>query len=216
MAKPMSWKWKLAIGAVVGVLFVMGFIFTDSGHTWMKARIMTAYNELPDNEKRTSPLADKFLSLAYFRANIIMDTKTGMEMYKEFCGMRFKGDRGTEYGMKVINTGKLDGICSPKGDIGWGPMHPRAPEAFYNYILLYDPIHSNQFTKQEIENYHRLFYTWCRVWGPDHKVHPLYMKYWPKLAEMGARFNVGWSDPSIATPSAAPKYDPKTDPTISQ
>ncbi len=216
MGKPMSWKWKLAIGVVAFLLFGTGFIFTESGHQWMRDRIMNAYNELPDAEKRDSPLADKFLTLAYFRSNVTLDPKTGMEMYKEFCGFRCKPDRGTEYGMKVVQTGKLDGICSPDGKTGWGPMHMRAPEAFFNYIQLYDPTHSNQFTKAEIENYYRLFFLWPRIWGPDHKPHPLFMKYWPKLKEMGARTNFAWSDPSMVPTidSAGLKYDPKTDPTV--
>ena len=212
MGKPLSWKWKISIGVLCFVLFVTGFVFTPAGHSWMKARVMDSYNELPEGERRASPLADKFMSLAYFRGNICLDSETAMEMYKEFCGYKFRGPSGDEYMLKAIQTGKLDGLCSPDGKTGWGPVHPRAPEAFYEYITLYSPTHSSQFVKAEVSNYYRLFFTWCRQRGPDHKVHPNFMKYWPKLRDLAEHDHHQW--PTDVSPSApgAPQYDPKLDP----
>jgi len=134
MAKPMSWKWKLGIGVVCGGLFLTGFIFTPSGYTWMRGRIMDAYNELPVGERRASPLAQDFLSLAKFRGSVCLDTDTAMLMYKEFCGYNYKGLNGDEYMRRALATNKLEGICSPDGKTGWGPAHPDAPDAFFEYL----------------------------------------------------------------------------------
>lgn len=215
MAKPMSWKWKLAIGSVVFILFAMGFVFTEAGHIWMKARIMNAYNELPESERRASPLADKFMSLAYFRGNVTLDSERAIEMYKEFCGYKFRGPSGDEYMFKAIQTGKLEGICSPDGKTGWGPMHIRAPEAFYEYIQLYSPTHSSQFTKSEICNYYRLFFTWCRTRG-DHKVHPNFMKYWPKLRDLAMQDKHPWPADVPPNVPGAPVYKAENDPSAAQ
>jgi hypothetical protein len=217
MGKPLSWKWKITIGLVLFVLFGTGFIFTPAGHSWMKSRVMDAYNEMPEGERRNSNLGDRYLWVADFRGTICLDSETAIEMYKEFCGYKFpRAGNGEEYMMRALQTGKLDGLCSPDGKTGFGPLHPRAPEAFYEYILLYNPTHSSQFTKAEISNYYRLFFTWCRQRGPEHKVHPMFMKYWPKLRDLGERSNHPWPPDVNPTAAGAPVYDPKLDPTVKQ
>ncbi|HYG75693.1 MAG TPA: hypothetical protein VEK08_11870 [Planctomycetota bacterium] len=209
MAKPMSWKWKLAIAALCGILFLSGFIFTPSGHKWMKDRIVNAYNELPESERRNSELADSWINLAHFRGRVCLDTETAMQMYKEFMGYDYgKAQNGEEYARQILSN-KLKGMCSPDGKTGWGPAHPKAPDVFMEYIDMYQPTHSSQFIKKECASYFRLFYTWHINYSGTRKPHPLFNKYWPKLREIGARSSLEWP-PDIILMPPVPDYKEPT------
>ncbi|HYF51153.1 MAG TPA: hypothetical protein VEJ63_17190 [Planctomycetota bacterium] len=183
MAKPLSWKWKLLIAFVLASLFGFAFVLSPWGHKWMYDRTLQSFNETPENERRDSPLADRFLFLAWWRGAICQDDKSAMEMYREFCGLpKDKKDDS------VFTKWKLNSpFCSPDGKTGWGPMHPRAPEAYYEFILYHEVDNSWMRTYEQCLNYYRLFYTWCRQYGPDKKVHPLFNKYWPKIKDLMAK-----------------------------
>ena len=85
---------------VIFLLFGTGFIFTPAGHSWMKARVVDAYNETPEGDRRNSNLGDRFLWVAYFRGSITLDSDRAMDMYKEFCGYKFRGPSGDDYMLK--------------------------------------------------------------------------------------------------------------------
>jgi hypothetical protein len=186
----MSWKWKLTITLVLLALFLTGFLLSDSGYKWMREHIVKQMQELPAAEQRESPLADSFMTLAWFRGSICLDEPNALEMYKDFCGYGYpaKAGNGVAYMEAALQTGKLQGLCSPKGDTGWGPEHPRAPEAFYQYLEIKRRDSTSQNWKGECSNYYRLFYTWMRYYSKSRKPHPLFNKYWPairKKAENG-------------------------------
>ena len=213
MGKPMSWKWKLTIAAVAFVLFFIGFVLSDAGNQWYKNRLIRAYNETPDKEKRTSLVADQWLWWADFRGSVCLDDASAMQMYKEFMGYDYGRDgNGLNYMNQVLATRKLKGMCSPDGKIGWGPMHPDAPDAFWNYLDLYRPTKSGQFIKMECGNYFRLFYLWHMYYSGTNKPHPKFMKHWPKILEIGKMNNMDWPQGVIPVPNP-PQTTPWTEPT---
>lgn len=180
----LSWKWRLTIVFVIAVIVCMGVIMSDSGQEWMKEKVVASYNELPESERRDSPIADRFLKLAYFRGFICGDTKNAMLMYQEFLGMApdAKGD-------DVFKTWKLNGMCSPDGKTGWGPAHPRAPEAYMNFLELYEPLNSSQFTSDRCWQYYALLYDWMIRKGPTGKPNPNFKLYWDKVVILARKSN---------------------------
>ena len=200
MSKPLSWKWKLTIAFVVLAFLGMAFIFSQGGYEWMRGRLDRAYDETPEKERRDSEVANEFLNLAGWRATL-MDPETAMRMYKEFCGI--KEPLTVE---AVLKTGKLDGKCSPDGKTGWGPMHPRAPEAYYKYMLIFDSdtSASSQYIRQVGFDYYRLFYTYMKYFSPDHKPHPKFNCYWDKIQKIMSRGRVEIpNDINMSAPGAA-------------
>ena len=198
MGKKGSWKWKLSVVILIACICLMVMVFSTGGQEWARAKVFEKFQELPPAEQRDSPWADRWLALAWWRSNILMDPEAGMEMYREFCGL--PKDRKAQSNNIVYARGDLDSpLCSKNGATGWGPMHPRAPEAYYNYLEMVDIADSSQFTHNECENYYRLFYTWMRRNSPDHKVHPDFNKYWKKVMILGTkRRQFPWS-PDIET-----------------
>jgi len=200
---------RTAAAAAVLLIAADLFLVSSPGLNWRKNRILRAYDELPERERRGSELANDFLALgssrefrpepenpwfAKFgerRARIPDEPsetdRRETEMYKAFCGYAFDGAIGEQYMLKALQTGTVDGLCSPDGASGWGPLHPRAPESYYRYIQIFARTHSTQMTRIEISNYFRLFFTWCLKCGPNHAVHPNFMKYWPRLRDMQER-----------------------------
>ena len=64
------------------------------------------------------------------------------------------------------------------------PVHPRAPEAFLNYLELYSEGVSGQFTKDEALRYHKLFYEiYPKVTKKHGKPHPKFYVYWTKVRD---------------------------------
>jgi hypothetical protein len=202
--KPMSWKWKLLIAFVVISLFSFGFFLSPPGHRWLEKRIVDRYQALPEAERRESAFADSYLTLAWWRGSICQDSKSAMEMYREFCGLPKDAKDDS-----VFKTFKLVGpLVSPDGKTGWGPLHPRAPEAYYNFILFYDVLNSSQFTQERCWEYYRLFYIWHITYSPDRKPHPNFNKYWPKIKDLGEKSPRGWPpDINKAAPLALPVAD---------
>lgn len=178
----LSWKWKLTVLFIIAVFVLMVIVMSDGGQQWMNDKVVEKYNETPDAEKRDSPWADRYMQLAYFRGYICGDSKNAMEMYKEFLGIQPDEKQRT-----VFETRKLKGLCSPDGKIGWGPFHPRAPEAYYNYMELYEPLNSAQYTGLKCWQYYTLLYDWCKKNSPDKKPNVNFKMYWDKIQIMGRK-----------------------------
>jgi hypothetical protein len=184
--KPLSWKWKLTIAFVGFSLFAFGFILTPWGHEWMYKRIIDRVEATPVEERRESAYADSYLTLAWWRGSICQDSTKAMEMYREFCGLP-KDPKDDS----VFKTWKLVGpLTSPDGKTGWGPNHPRAPEAYFGFLETYDTYNSSQMVQQKCWDYYRLFYTWMLNNSPEKKVHPSFNKYWPKIKIMAEKSNL--------------------------
>ena len=180
MGKTLSWKWKIAIFALIFLLFMIAFLFSSSGQDWMERKIIERYQETPIEERRDSSWADRYLKLAWWRSMILQDSESAIKMYNKFCGLPEKAQDDS-----VFQTWKLKSpLCSEDGKTGWGPMHPRAPEAYFTCIELCEPLQSSQFTNRQCANYYQLFYAWMLHKSPDHKVHPYFNKYWPKIKDM--------------------------------
>jgi hypothetical protein len=109
----------------------------------------------------------------------------------------------------AITTWKFKGsLVSEDGKTGWGPMHPRAPEAYYRYLDLFEVEHSSQFTHAECCNYYRLFYTWVLRNASDHRPHPRFNVYWPKIKNLMSRRPLPWPpdvEPQAPLAPPAPK-----------
>jgi hypothetical protein len=180
MGKPLSWKWKLTIGMVVFLIAGMGFVFTPSGQAYLINAIDENLETMPESERRDSELADRYLLLCWWRANVMLDSKEAIKMYKAFLGIE-KDEKGRD----VFETGKLvSKYVSPDGKTGWGPIHPRAPEAFYAYLELLQTDKSSQVHITECYKYYQLLYNWMLQRSPDRKVHPAFNQYWPKIKNM--------------------------------
>ncbi|MBI3831459.1 MAG: hypothetical protein HY291_18210 [Planctomycetes bacterium] len=180
--KPLSWKWKLLIALVVLILVGIGFVFTPWGHSTMQNWINKSYDELPPAERADSTLADSQLKLAYWEGNICQASQKAQETYLDFLGLsnpnffqRYADTGRMEWSGKFENTGKTPYT-------GWGIMHPRAPEAFFNYLDLYQEGKSGQFIKDEAAKYYVLFYEMYPKIAKKHgKPHPQFYVYWDKI-----------------------------------
>ena len=206
MGKPLSWKWKLTIAFIALFLGLLAFIFSGSGQEWMAGKIVESVQSLPESERRDSPWADRWMLLAWWRANILMDSQGAMDMYREFCGL--PKNPLDESVFKY--PGKLCGpLCSEDGKTGWGPFHKRAPEAYAAFLEIFDEDHSSMATREQALNYYRLFYTWEVRHASDHKPHPYFNKYWPKMKDYVAKVSLPWGDIDPRAPMAPPA--PKDD-----
>ena len=180
--KPLSWQWKLVIGFVIAFMVVLAVILSPWGNAWMREKIEQKFSELSPDEQRTSPWADRYMTLAWWNANIRFDDATAMDMYRTFIGFR-KEKQGNNF---TLGFYEFDGLCSKDGKTGWGPLHPRAPEAYWNYIELMSSRTnaSAEFVQTEAEAFNRLFYSWMKVHSPDHRYHPQFGKYWRKIRQL--------------------------------
>jgi hypothetical protein len=215
MGKPLSWKWKLTIGIIAALVLGMVTVMTPAGQDYLISGIDEALSTMPESEKRESELADRYLLLCWWRANVMLDSKTAMTMYKDFLGIN-KDEKGRD----VFLNGKLiSKYVSPDGKTGWGPMHPRAAEAFYAYLECYQSGTSSQLHAMECYKYYQLLYNWMERFSPDHKVHPNFNQFWPKIRnwiaikpgtrpsdiEMHAPRAPKWVDPNAPAPAAEKK-----------
>ncbi len=178
--KPLSWKWKLLIGMVLLVLFGTGFLFSDYGNNMIIAWIKKDFDQTPDNQKATHEGANWYLSLAWFQGNICLRTKVAMDMYLDFLAIK-KGKHGDFFKTADDWGPQWNGqFFDSKKKIGWGPLHERAPEAYYEYLVLYDIEGSKQMTTFKALNYAKLFvdiYPYIRE-DSDGNPHPKFYKYW--------------------------------------
>jgi hypothetical protein len=183
--RKLSWKWKILIAFIVLSIFLMGFIVSDWGQDWMREKITTAYNNTPDAEKRDSPWADYYLKLAWFCGNIRGDEMQAMEMYREFLGIK---DNPTTK-KNFFESKKLYGLCSEDGTIGWGPLHEKAPDAYYSYLELYEVRNSSQFTQARCLEYYYLLYDFVKRVSENKKPHPRFKKYWDRVLIFARKYN---------------------------
>lgn len=204
--KPLSWKWKLLIGFVVLVLVGIGFIFTPWGHATMQNWINKGYEELPKAERADSDLANSQLKLAYWAGNICQASGKAQEMYLDFLGLNNPNffQKYHDTGMMEW-SGKFEG--TPKsGYTGWGILHPRGPEAFFNYLDLYQEGKSGQFIKDEAAKYYILFYEiYPKLTKKHGKPHPKFYVYWEKIKNGFIMKYKGQVQPVAPRP---PEYDP--------
>lgn len=177
--KPLSWKWKLLIAFIVLVLVGIAFVFTPWGHSAMQGWIDKAYNEMPAAERKDSELADSQLQLAFWTGFVCQSSSHSQQMYLDFLGID-NPDFFRRYheNYKYDWKGKFDG----KEKTGWGILHPRAPEAFLNYLELYSEKQSGQFIKDEAMKYYTLFYEiYPKLTKQYGKPHPNFYVYWDKI-----------------------------------
>src|SRR5262249_40062940 len=99
--RKLSWQWKLTVAFIILFLCFIGIVFSSFGNNWIKARIDAAYEDTPENERRDSSLANRYLMLAWYNANI-RDAKMGSEMYEEFLGIK-----GIEQKPDFFKSGKM-------------------------------------------------------------------------------------------------------------
>lgn len=182
----LSWKWKLVLGFILGFLLLMVVALTSWGHNLAKNHIRSAFENMPEDERRDSAYADWWLRLAWWAGSIRGETREAMSMYTEFCGANVD-DKKRDFTITL----KLVGLCSADGKTGWGPFHKRAPEAFYTYLEFLEIEKSAQVHNAEIVRMYRLFYQWCSAYG-EKKFNPCFKKYWQKLIDKSVTRRVKW------------------------
>ncbi|MEI6233944.1 MAG: hypothetical protein WCT04_12880 [Planctomycetota bacterium] len=199
MGKPLSWQWKLVLGSVVLSLLFLGYVFTEDCHDSVVRRIHQEYMAMPESERRESAWADRFLFWAGFKGSVCGDWKIAAGMLKEFCGLP-KDYKVRAYDYVMSPNFKKDngkkafvGKTSQDGMAGWGPMHPDAPEAFYDYLCFIEPNEVGATTGNESKVYFILFYDWHIKHSPDHMPHPKFNKFWDKIRQkiLNGRTGVG-------------------------
>jgi hypothetical protein len=200
MAKPLSWKWKLLIAFIVLFLISFAFVLTPWGHNAMYNHMLGNFEAAAPAERREMNTANNFLYLAWWRGTICMDDKAAMQMYREFCGLPKEVIDNSVF--ENNPKGKLKSpFVSEDGKTGWGPLHPRAPEAYYHYLIYHEIHFSSGRSIDQYYNYYRLFYDWSRAHSPDKKPHPKFNKYWGKIRELIAKIP-GHTPPLDINPQA--------------
>jgi len=198
MGKPLSWKWKLTILGVAGSMALMVYVFTDGCHEWVTGKINQEFLSMPESDRRDSSWAGRFLTWAAFKGYVCGDYKAGASMYKEFCGLpKDYNQRCWDYvaGPKFSKNdtkNSFSGKCSPNGLSGWGPTHPDAPDAFYEYLCLIEPHEAGATTGREAKVYWLIFYEWHRKYTPSKQPHPKFKKYWDKIRQKIIDARVGF------------------------
>lgn len=196
----MSIRMKLVIVFVALSIFLMAAAMTPWGHDFAKNWIKEAYENMPPEERRTSSYANHWLTLTWWCGAIRGDEKEAMSMYEEFLGIQ----RDPKTQSDFITTLKLRGLCSEDGTTGWGPFHPRAPEAYDQYLQYIEILRSEQVHNQEMFRCYRLFYQWCPRFG-ERRHNPCFQKYWIRIRDRGAFRRVFWPDDIDKNIPAAPK-----------
>lgn len=206
--KGMSWKWKLAIVIVILILVGIGFLFSMPGQKTMTGWIRDAYNQSPENERRTHPGADWWLLLAAFEAKLCWRDDVGMDMYKEFLAIKDHEKHGDFFKSVHVVGPQWNGFFDGKKKSGWGILHERAPEAYYNFLLIYQPLNTDQTTSLMAANYHLLFHELYKRYDPDkkYKPHPKFYKYWAKISDrmINRKYTTG---KNLATDPKPPEYE---------
>jgi len=194
----LSWKWKLTLAGVALFMVFVGWIFTDGCHDYMLGKFNQEFTSLPESDRRDSNWAGYFLWWASFKQNVCGDYKAASSMYKEFCGLpKDYKTRAWDYvsSPKFRNNdykNSFIGKCSPNGLTGWGPTHPDAPDAFYNYLCTIEPNEAAATTGREAKVYYLLFYDWHMKHSADHQPHPKFKKYWDKIRQKILDSHVGF------------------------
>ena len=200
MSKPLSWKWKIILTLIVLAFVLLGWIFTPGCDAWVQGKINQEFAALPESERRDSQWAGWYLFWAAFKGNVCGDYKSASGMYKDFCGLPMDYNKRAFDFVLSPAFKRMDakngfvGKCSPNGLLGWGPMHPDAPDAYYNYICMIESNEVGATTGREALVYYMLFYDWHMKHSADHKPHPKFQKYWEKIRQKTLDSRVGFSE----------------------
>lgn len=200
MGKPLSWKWKITLASVGAALFVLGYIFTDGCNDAVVSRVNQEFMATPENERRNSAWAGRYFLWGEFKGSVCGDYKVAAGIFKDFCGLPKEYEkRAYDYCLSPAFTRNeqkmaFKGKCSANGLTGWGPMHPDAPDVFYEYLTTIEPWEAGATTGREAKVYWILFYDWYSKHSPDHKPHPKFLKYWVKVRQKMLNSHVGFGE----------------------
>lgn len=184
--KGMNWKWKLGIALLIVLLMIFAFIFTPFGMVKMQGWLKKAYNECPPEQRLTHWSADAWMFLAWWEGTLCQRDLEARRMYQEFLGIVPMGGKSFSSQYNGAGLLKWNGFFNPKADKkypGWGIFHERAPEAYYEYLRLYQPMESAQFTTFEAAFYHTLFYEIYPNISHTNRPHPKFYKYWDIISQ---------------------------------
>jgi hypothetical protein len=183
----MTWKFKILIVFVVGSIVLMAAALTPWGHDAAESWMRSSFESMPEDQRRTSIYADGWLALAWWTGNICQDTKRASRLYLEFCGAA-KDEKGRDF---MQNKLELIGMCSKDGMTGWGPYHPRAVEAYFNYLVISETEKSSTFYNEDLFRFYYLFYTWCSIRG-EKRVPECFEKYFNKVLQQNVFKRIEW------------------------
>jgi hypothetical protein len=205
--KPLSWKWKLTIGFVALFIFLLIVMFTPWGCQAMRAALDSSFESCPPEERREHWTADWWMRLAFWEGYICGRREVAEGMYLEFIGIAPTGktsfqDTYTLQGQTPWAGGKYDS----RNKTGWGVLHPRAPEAYYNYLYLESPFTSSQQIHKLATFYPTLFWTiYCQEARSTTPHQRLYVYWTPtRVKRYFDRRYGGWTEP----PPRPPVCDP--------
>jgi hypothetical protein len=183
VGKPLSWKWKLTIAFVVLFFVSLVMVFTDWGTDTMRGWIAAAYAKCQPKERQKSDAADWYLLLAWWEGGPCGREEKAIRMYREFIGIANK-DKERE-GMRMIiypYDYEASGFWDEKSKTGWGWTHPRAPEAYYKMLSLFQSNHTAQATTEQAQGYYLLFYAYAiNCFG---RPHPNFYVHWENVKLM--------------------------------
>jgi hypothetical protein len=95
--------------------------------------------------------------------------------------------------------GKFDG----RTKTGWGVLHPRAPEAYAEYVELMDSFRSGQAVDIEARRYVELFDKVYKNLTGERTPHRRFFEYWPRVEKM---LNVRKFGPPPRLPDEPPEW----------
>jgi hypothetical protein len=208
--KGLSWKWKLTIAFVALSIFLLILAFTPWGCQVMRNGLERAYENCPAEERREHWSANWWMRLAFWEGFICGRRQVSQRMYLEFIGIAPKGDTFFQDTYLQQGQKKWDGkFYDPKTKTGWGVLHPRAPEAYWNYLCLEESFTSGQQIHKLASFYPTLFWT---IYGQEtrgNSPHPKLYVYWgktriPRMLQL--KFG-GWTQPPPRPASCDPPED---------
>jgi len=176
---PMSWKTKLLLGFVV--LFIVGIIFgfTEWGVSTMRGWLDSNYQKTPAAERVNMWSASWWLKLSYWEGRICGRKQEANQMYQDFFGIKEHDGAFVDKAQTYIYDfeGKFDGT----NKTGWGPLHPKACDGFYDFMDMNFGGGSADSNGDLGYMYYYLFYTWYMAYGGTGKPHPRFYVYWDQV-----------------------------------
>jgi len=204
--KGLSWKWKLTIAFVAFLIFLLVLAFTPWGCQAMRNGLDRAYENCPAEERREHWSANWWMRLAFWEGYICGRRQVAQQMYLEFIGIAPTGntpfqDAYTQQGLK-----NWKGKYNPKTRTGWGVLHPRAPEAYWNYLCLEESYTSEMQLHKLASLYPTLFWTIYAQEARSNTPHPKCYVYWgeTRIPRMLKPKYGGWTKLPTRPPSCDP------------
>ena len=183
MKNRLGWRWKLVIVFIALFIFSIGFVLSPWGVDCMKGWIDSAYVTCPADQRMDSPAADYFLALAWWQATIRGKEQDGMNLYREFLGILPSNNQPFWFWYDDEGAPKWSGKFDGQTKKGWGILHPRACDAYWEYLQVFQPLNSASFTGVEAYRYKILFYDIYSEYNKDGKPHPKFYRYWNKISQ---------------------------------